>query len=134
MTSTNTNTDEIKTNTICRNTGCIIENSYKLECEKQEAQQILNDTQCEQCKEYGHTKANCPKTPDSPTTTTRKYNLYIHGGIYQGKRYYEDDFEGGVNYLQDQMDKKYALMTPEELKAKQEEIEYLDDDYMWNRC
>ena len=125
--------DNTKTCDHCNNKGHIIENCYKLECEKQDAQQILNDTQCEQCKEYGHVKTTCPKMPDSPTTQTRKYNLDIHGGVYQGKKHYGGDFEGANDYLQEQLDKKHDLMTPEEYKAHLEEIEYLDDDYMWSR-
>lgn len=125
--------DNTKTCDHCNNKGHIIENCYKLECEKQDAQQILNDTQCEQCKEYGHVKTACPKIPDSPTTQTRKYNLYTHGGVYQGKKFYGGDFEGANDYLQEQLDKKHDLMTPEEYKDHLEEIEYLDDDYMWSR-
>lgn len=117
----------------CNNKGHAIENCYKLECEKQEAQQILNDTQCEQCKEFGHAKATCPLIPDSPTTKTRKYNLYIHGGVYQGKKHYGGDHQGGAEYLSDQQNKKYALMTPEEYKEFMEEVADLDDDYMWSR-
>ena len=125
--------DNTKTCDHCNHQGHAIENCYKLYCEEQEAQQILNDTQCEQCKEYGHAKATCPLIPDSPTTQTRKYNLYIHGGVYQGKKHYGGDFEGGSDYLQDQIKKKHDLMTPEEYKEHMEEIEYLDDDYMWSR-
>jgi hypothetical protein len=99
----------------CSHQGHTIENCYKLYCEEQNAQQILNDTLCEQCKEHGHVKAMCPNTPDSPTTMGRKYNLYIH----------DEDFQGATEYIQDELNKKCALMTPEEYK------EYLErqDEY-----
>jgi hypothetical protein len=71
----------------------------------------------------GHIKKRCPLIPDSPTTKTKKYNLYIHGGVYQGIRYYEEDYQGAAEYLQDQLNKKYALMTPEELKEHFEDID-----------
>jgi len=77
---------------------------------------------CEQCKECGHVKTKCPKTPDSPITKDRKYNLYIYGGVYEGKRYYGEDYQGGAEYLQDQLNKKYALMNPEEYKEHMEEV------------
>jgi hypothetical protein len=117
--------DNSKTCAHCKNQGHIIENCYKLDCETQNAQQILNDTQCEQCKEYGHIKTTCPRTPDSPRTKDIKYNLYIDGGYYQGVRYYEGDFQGGAEYLQDEINKKYALMTQEEYE------EHLDEFDRW---
>lgn len=140
---TSTNTDETMANTVsrwahdntktcdhCNHRGHSIENCYKLYCEEQNAQQILNNTHCEQCKEHGHVKAMCHLIPDSPTTKTRKYNLYIHGGDYQGRHYYGGDFQGAAEYLQDEQNKKYALMTPKEYEEHLEKLDYLDDDYM----
>jgi hypothetical protein len=132
MSSTNTATtskwtqDNTKTCDHCNNKGHVIENCYKLECEKQAAQQ------CEQCKEYGHAKAKCPKTPDSPRTQSIKYDLYIHGGIYQGKKHYGGDYQGGAEYLSEQINLKVDLMTPEEYEKYKEEISDLDDDYIWS--
>ena len=115
--------DNTKTCDHCKNQGHIIENCYKLDCERQDAQQILNDTQCDHCKKHGHVKAKCPRTPDSPTTKEIKYNLYIDGGYYQGVKYYEGDFQGGVEYLQDELNKRYALMTQEEYEEHLDEFD-----------
>jgi hypothetical protein len=72
------------------------------------------------------------RTPDSPTTKTRKYNLYIHGGIYQGKKHYGGDYQGGAEYLSDQINITNDLKTPEEYEKYKEEIRDLDDDYIWS--
>jgi len=118
--------DNTKTCDHCNNKGHIIENCYKLECEKQAMQQ------CEQCKEYGHVKSKCPKTPDSPRTKSIKYDLYINGGIYQGKKHYGGDYQGGAEYLSEQINLKVDLMTPEEYEKYKEEVCDLDDDYVWS--
>jgi hypothetical protein len=108
--------------THCGKRGFDIENCAYKKAEDEEKVLLLSP--CEQCYKMGHIKKRCPLIPDSPTTKTIKYNLYIHGGVYQGKRYYEEDYQGANEYLQDQLNKKYALMTPEELK---EHFEDMDD-------
>jgi len=50
--------------------------------------------------------------PDSPRTKSRKYQEYTD----------KEDYQGAAEYLQDQLNKKYALMTPEELEAHFEDI------------
>jgi len=92
----------------------------------------VGENECQQCKKIGHEKSACPLTPDSPRTKSIKYNLYATGGFYQGKKYFKDDYQGQAEYLQDQIFKKEVSMTPEERQAHLEEIEYLDDDYMWS--
>ena len=72
------------------------------------------------------------RIPDSPRTKSRKYDLYIHGGIYQGKKYYGGNHQGGFEYLEDQLNKKIELMTPKEYEEYMEEIRDLDDDYIWS--
>ena len=92
----------------------------------------VGENVCDHCKKVGHKKAACPLTPDSPRTKSIKYNLYDTGGFYQGKKYFKEDYQGQAEYLQDQIFKKEVSMTPEERQAHLEEIEYLDDDYMWS--
>lgn len=82
------------------------------------------------CEKSESTRPLTP--PDSPRTKSIKYNLYATGGFYQGKKYFKDDYQGQAEYLQDQIFKKEVSMTPEERQAHLEEIEYLDDDYMWS--
>jgi hypothetical protein len=107
--------------THCGKRGFDIENcAYK---KAEDDEKVLLLSPCEQCHKMGHIKKRCPLIPDSPTTKTKKYNLYIHGGVYQGIRYYEEDYQGAAEYLQDQLNKKYALMTPEELKEHFEDID-----------
>jgi hypothetical protein len=84
-------------------------------------------------KECNKDKIKCPLTPDSPRTKSIKYDLYIHGGVYQGKKYYGGDHQGGFDYLEAQLNKKIELMTPKEYEEYMEEIRDLDDDYVW-RC
>ena len=72
------------------------------------------------------------RIPDSPRTKSRKYDLYIHGGIYQGKKHYGGDYQGGAEYLSEQINLKVDLMTPEEYEKYKEEIRDLDDDYVWS--
>lgn len=55
------------------------------------------------------------------------FGLYTTGGLHQGNRYYADDYQGLAEYLQEQLNKKHALMSTEEYRL------YLDDDYMWNK-
>jgi hypothetical protein len=83
-------------------------------------------------KECSKVNTKCPKTPDSPRTHSRKYDLYINGGIYQGKKHYGGDYQGGAEYLSEQINLKVDLMTPEEYKKYKEEIRDLDDDYIWS--
>jgi hypothetical protein len=92
--------------------------------EKEEAQPII--TEC--AKEIDRNRV-----PDSPRTKVRKYDLYINGGEYQGKKYYGGDYQGGAEYLSEQLNKKIELMTPEEYEKYMEEIRDLDDDYVWSR-
>ena len=73
------------------------------------------------------------RIPDSPRTQSIKYDLYINGGEYQGKKYYGGDHQGGFEYLSDQLNKKIELMTPEEYEKYKENIRDLDDDYVWSR-
>ena len=84
-------------------------------------------------KECNKDKIKCHLVPDSPRTKSRKYDLYIHGGIYQGKIYYGGDHQGGAEYLSEQINLKIELMTPKENEEYMEEIRDLDDDYVW-RC
>ena len=72
------------------------------------------------------------RVPDSPRTQSIKYDLYINGGEYQGKKYYGGDYQGGAEYLSEQLNKKIELMTPEEYKKYKEDIRDLDDDYVWS--
>ena len=50
--------------------------------------------------------------PDSPRTKSRKYQEYTD----------KEDYQGAAEYLQDQLNKKYALMSPEELEAHLEDM------------
>ena len=140
MSSSNTITDNTtdtivrfdlhKKCTHCMRPGYLIENcAYKKAEDDEEKKLLLNS--CQLCLTRDHDKKKCPLLPDSPCTKSRKYNLYIKGGDYQGKHYYGGDHQGGSEYLQEQLNKKYALMTPEEYKEHMENVEYLDDDYMW---
>ena len=72
------------------------------------------------------------RIPDSPRTQSIKYDLYIHGGIYQGKKHYGGDYHGGAEYLSEQINLKVDLMTPKEYEKYKEEISDLDDDYVWS--
>lgn len=103
--------------------------TYKKE-EDKEKQLLLSS--CDLCLKIGHIKKKCPLLPDSPRTKSIKYDLYISGGDYQGMHYYGEDYQGASEYLQDQLNKKYALMTAEELETHLDDIADLDDDYMWS--
>ena len=83
-------------------------------------------------KECNKDKIKCHLVPDSPRTKSIKYDLYIHGGIYQGKKYYGGDHQGGAEYLSEQINLKVDLMTPKEYEKYKEEISDLDDDYVWS--
>lgn len=83
-------------------------------------------------KECNKDKIKCHLVPDSPRTKSIKYDLYINGGVYQGKKYYGGDHQGGAEYLSDQINLKVDLMTPEEYEKYKEEIRDLDDDYVWS--
>ena len=122
--------DYYKKCTHCGRRGFDIENCAYKKAEDEEKVLLLSP--CEQCQKTGHIKKRCPLVPDSPRTKSIKYELYITGGDYQGKHYYGEDYQGAAEYLQDQMNKKHALMTREELEAHMEEIADLDDNYTWS--
>ena len=96
--------------THCMRRGYLIENcAYKKE---EDEEKILLLSPCEHCSTMGHIKRKCPLIPDSPRTKSRKYQEYTD----------KEDYQGAAEYLQDQLNKKYALMTPEELDAHFEDI------------
>ena len=105
--------------THCMRKGYSMENCLYKKEEDEEKQLMLSP--CEQCFTMGHIKKRCPLIPDSPRTKSRKYQEYTD----------REDYHGASEYLQDQLNKKYALMTQEELEEHFEEVDYLDCDISW---
>ena len=79
---------------------------------------------CTNCNMAWHTRKTCP-TPDNEIIKNTIYNMYINGGYFEGKHYYGEDYQGGAEYLSDQMDKKNKLMT------KQQYDKYIEERGDW---
>ena len=119
MSSTKFNTNASKINTnqkscdpkSCENIVIYDAHSHEQDLEA-EKEYILKNTLCEQCKIRGHAKAKCPKIPDNPYIREIKYQKFMDN----------DDHHGYAEYVSEQINKQYALMTEEEYEAHMDDV------------